>query len=289
MKTMLIATDFSDAADNAAAYGVELAKTFNAKVILFSACEQVPIPVSEVPVIITLEEMQVQVQRQLADEARVLAARHGISVTTCCKTGTARHAILEAVKEHQADLVITGMKKRGKQISRIIGNTVTGLIRKIQVPMIIVPEETKFACISNIALATESDMAPDTDRHILDVLREIGERFQSKLYLVRVAKNRFAEAWEVLNKPFQLSRIMRSLDPEYESIEDKDIPLALTEFIDRYKINILAMLPHKHSLFERWFVGSTTRAMAFECTVPLLILPDNSPLKKDSEDDIQFN
>lgn len=289
MKTILIATDFSMAANNAAVFGVELANTFNAKVILFSACQQVPVTVSEVPVMITTEEMHIHVQRQLADEARILSARHNKQVTTCCKTGTTEKAILEAVKELQVDLVITGMKKAGKQIRRIMGSTVTGLIRKIQVPMIVVPEETKFSYIAKIALANESDLAPDADQHILDTLREIAERFHSKLFLVRVSQNRFAEAYEVMHHPFQLSKIMRTLDPVVDFVEGKDVAQALTKFVESYNINLLAMLPHRYSLLERWFVKSNTRAMAFEASVPLLILPEKSSPKKDDEGDIQFN
>lgn len=274
MKTILIATDFSNAANNAAAYGVELAKTFNARVILFSACQELPVPVSEVPVIISIEELQLQTNRQLADEARLLFANYGIPVSTCCKTGTTRKAILETVEEHRADLVVTGMKKKGKAVRRIVGSAVTELIGKIQVPMIVVPEETKFNYVAKIALATEGDISPETDTHILDELRLIAERFHSKVFLVRVTQNRFAEAYEMLHGPFQLKRILRSLDPALAFPEGKNVPESLGKFIESYNINLLAMMPHKHSLFERWFVKSNTRAMAFECAIPLLILPD---------------
>jgi nucleotide-binding universal stress UspA family protein len=274
MKNILIATDFSDAANNAALFGVDLAYYLNVNVILLSVCQPVNMPVSEVPVIITLEEIQTQVERQLADEARILSARNNTPVIISCKTGTVSQAIIEAVSEHQAGMVITGMKKEGKLMRRIVGSTVTELIRKIQVPMIIVPEEARFSYLYRIALAIESDLAPDADKHILDALREIGERFHSKLYLLKVARNKFEEAYEVLNKPFQLTRIMRTLDPVFECVEGKDISQALTNFINAYQIDLLAMLPHKHPLFERLFVKSNTRAIALDTKVPLLILPE---------------
>jgi len=287
MKTILIATDFSDAANNAAIYGVELADTLNAKVILFSACHQIPVLV-EAPAVITWQEIEQEVQQQLTNEARTLSARHNTPVTTCCKTGAAARAILEAVKENKVDLVITGMKKSGKQYRRIMGSTVTELIGKMQVPMLVVPEDVRYSYIANIALANESDIAPDTDRHILYALRRIAERFHSKLYLVRVAKNRFAEAYEMMRRPFQLSRMMYTLDPIFTCIEGKDVTQALTEFVDQYNIQMLAVLPHKYSMFQRWFLKSTSRALAFESEVPLLILPYNQG-RYAEEEEIQFN
>lgn len=50
MKTILVATDFSAAAHNASLYAVELARAFNARIILFNAFQQAPVPVSEIPV-----------------------------------------------------------------------------------------------------------------------------------------------------------------------------------------------------------------------------------------------
>lgn len=273
MKTILVATDFSDAAHNATLYATELAKAFNARLILFSAYEQVPVPVSEIPVL-ALEEMRIRVQRQLEHEKQVLTAGNTISVETMAKPGIAAKCILQAANENKADILITGMKKTGVALRRFFGSTVTALTKKLPIPLLVVPEDTAFTNISAIALANESDAAPDSDPHLLDILREIGERFHSKLYLIRVAKNQFQEAYEVLNPPFKIKRMVRTLDPVYECIEGKDITQALNDFITGYNINLLALLPHKHALLDSWFYKSTTRSMIFESQTPLLILPE---------------
>lgn len=284
MKKILIATDFSTAAGNATEYGVALAKSFNAKVVLFSAYQQVPIPVSEVPVVITPEEYAVHVQRQLDDVALKMSDKYQISIVTVRKPGPSTHAILDAVKEYQPDLIVTGMKKKFAAFRRILGSTVTELSRQIPVPMLVIPEEAGYTNAVNIALANEDDLGPDIDGQVLTALREIAERFHSKVFLVRVTKNRFREAYEVMNRPFRLSRILSTVDPKFECIEGNNIVQSLTQFIDAYTINMLALLPHKHSLLERWFIKSTTKSMVFESPVPLLILPEKliktSPPKK---------
>jgi|RhiMetdeSRZDD1v2_1073273.scaffolds.fasta_scaffold02810_13 nucleotide-binding universal stress UspA family protein len=273
MKTILIATDFSDAAHNASLYGVELAKAFNARVILFCAYQQVPVPITETPVL-TLEEMSIRTQRQLEMEAKAINKRETVILETIHKEGTATSSILEAAKQNNADIIITGMKGSGKNLRKVFGSTASALAAKSTIPLIVVPEEAQFSRIDTIALANESDIEPDADVHLLDALREIAEIFQPKLYLVRIAQTRFREAFEILNRPFKLIRLMQSFDPVYESIEGRDIPKALNQFIESYHVNMLAMLAHKHSLPERWFIKSTTRSMVFESHIPLLILPD---------------
>ena len=197
-----------------------------------------------------------------------------IDLATDYKEGSAANTILKAATDAKADLIVTGMKKTGKGVRRIFGSVVTTLARKTNIPLLVVPEETKYAPVNTIALANENDLAPDADHHMLDSLREIAERFHSKVYLVRIAEDRFKEAFEVFNSPFKINRMLRTLDPVHESIVGKDVPVALDDFALRYHVDILAMLPHKHSLMERLFFKSTTREMVFETHLPLLILPD---------------
>jgi nucleotide-binding universal stress UspA family protein len=54
MKTILIATDFSKAAHNAALYSMELAKAFNARLMLFNSYQPVPVSVDVAPVFVPL-------------------------------------------------------------------------------------------------------------------------------------------------------------------------------------------------------------------------------------------
>jgi len=278
MKTILIATDFSVAAYNAALYAAELAKAFNARLILFNAYEQAPLPVSEIPVL-TSEDMGTRAKRGLQNEKQLLTKGNGLRVETSSRPGLAASCILQAIEENKADIIIAGMKKNDQAVRRFFGSTVTALLKKLSVPLLVVPEDATFRNISAIALAIESDAAPDSDPHLLDILRETGERFHSKLYLVRVVKNRFQEAYEVLNRPFKINKMVRTLDPVYECIEGKDVPQALTEFTEAYHIDLLALLRPQHTLLERWFIKSTTRAVIFESPVPLLILPSKTGMQ----------
>ena len=65
MKTILVPTDFSEEARNAAEYAVKLAKEVKAKVILFHTF-QVPIPISEVPVMVISENEMLKKNFKLA-------------------------------------------------------------------------------------------------------------------------------------------------------------------------------------------------------------------------------
>lgn len=272
MKNILVATDFSKAARSALLFATELAKVFNSRIILFSAYQPVPGPVADTIAIVTPAEMEELTQRQLDMQVHGIDVSSNISVQTLCYESLPVDGILKAAEKENADLIVAGMKSSNKGLRRIFGSTATGLARKTVVPLIIVPEETKYIQPLRIALA--SDLAPETDMQTIEALREIGNRFQSKLYIVKVVNDRSQQVYELLNRPARLSKVVRSLDPEYEFPEKKSIPGALDEFINTHHIDMLAMMPHKHSLLERWFIKSTTRSMLFKTHIPLLILPE---------------
>ncbi|MDO6430351.1 universal stress protein [Flavitalea sp. BT771] len=271
MKTFLIATDFSPASRNAMQYGIELARAFNGRVVLTSAYEQVPVTVAE-PLVLVAPDMGAIVTQKLEAEADHLNIEKATPVEILAKEGQASHAILKAAAEVHADLIIAGMKGSGKATRKLLGSTVTSLARKSSVPLAVIPEEASYKSPGTIALANDISMQADT--HLLDTLRSLVEKFQSKLYIIRVITKQSDEVVEVLNRPSNLSKMVGKLEPLYEYPLDKNITRALNDFISTHHVDMLAMIPHKEVLPERWFLRSNTREMLFKTTIPLLILPE---------------
>lgn len=274
MKTILVATDFSEASRNASLYAIEMAKAFNARIILFSAYREVPIPTNEPALIMAAEDMNKVTHQLLKREAGNLYSGKNIAIETCSKEGPAHDTILAAVKELKADLIVIGMKAAAKRFRKLFGSTVTTLTKKTNIPMIIVPENTRYAPIDVIAIATDNDLPPDTDHLLLYSLRYIAERFHSKVFIVRVFDDSFRDVYEWSAHPAKLERMIRTLDPQYERVDGNNVPAALNNFIKGNKVNLLAMLPHKHDLLESLFIKSTTTSMIFETKTPLLVLPE---------------
>lgn len=273
MKTILACTDFSPAARNASSYAAQLAKLLDARLILMTAYQPDPVVVTETPLIVSAEELQEVTEKQLKSEVSRLHVGPNLKVAICSREGFASGAILEAAEEWDADLIVTGMKATGKKIRRVFGSTVTGLARKTKIPMMVVPENALYEHPGKIALAYESDASLEADPAVLGALKEIAERFLSSLFLVHVSKNIYKEAFSVLNKPFRLQRMLYAFKPEVKQLHGKDLGEVLNEFVKDNHINMLALLPQKHSLLENFFMHGATRQLVFESAVPVLILP----------------
>ena len=140
MKTILIATDFSDASRNASLYGVQLAKEINANVILFNAYK-IPHPAAALNMSISRYDIMMQIDKQLLDEADLLDPNKNV-IEVITDEGVAEDAIINIAKEKKADLIIIGMKGSGKSFKRIFGSVATALTKNTHIPLLLLVQDT---------------------------------------------------------------------------------------------------------------------------------------------------
>jgi nucleotide-binding universal stress UspA family protein len=271
MKNILIATDFSPAALDAALYGIKLAAAFEARVTLVTAFEEIPIPVDEAMNIITNEDMRSLARQELEEEKRRLTADTPLPIDMLLKKGTVVRAVLSAAEETHADLIVVGMTGTEKDIRRSFGSAATTLAQKTRVPLLVVPEEARFSPPVAIALAEDVSMQKTTETP--EPVRKLLAKFHSKLFVVRVFNKRQGEVIEVVYDPSDGRRTIGASSPLHEIAGNKHVANALENFVSKNPISILVMQPQPHTLPERWFLRSNTKEMIFETSIPLLILP----------------
>jgi nucleotide-binding universal stress UspA family protein len=276
MKKILIATDFSPAARNAAEWGVKLAEAFDAQVILVSAFEQMPIPVTETPMILNAEDLRVVIQRDLDQEKEVLKGETPVSIEALACEGSSTPAMLRVARARRADWMVVGMKGDGKGLRQAFGSTATGLARRTSLPLLIIPEGVRFSPPKAIALAI--DVYSETGFSIPAAVRELAEKFHSKLFIIRWFNKQAGEVIEILHQTDGGNRTIGAFSPVCEMPADESVSDALNEYIAASPIDLLVMKPHPRMGPERWFLRSETRQMIFKTHVPLLVLP-GEPLK----------
>jgi len=271
MQTILIATDFSPAARSAALYGLQLARAFNAKLILAGAFEQVPIPVSETPMIAEPEDMVFLVRRQLVVEAAALTTDNPYPIECVTCEGATTPAILRVARNRNADLIVVGMKGNGKDVRRLFGSTVTGLARKTSIPLLIIPETAHFTPPKAIGFA--SNVFDETDFSVPAIVKQLADRFHSQLFIIRLFNKHSGEVIEILHLSLTGNRTIGAFTALYELPADESVADRLNEYISASPVDLLVMKPHPRTLPERWFLRSNTRRMIFKTDVPLLVLP----------------
>ena len=272
MQTILIPTDFSPEAHNAALHAAELAKIFNARLLLFHAY-MLPTPVSEVPyVMVTVEELQKENEQLMRKEAESLNQQFNTEIEWLVRIGIPSDEIKILTEERPIDMVVMGMKGVGG-LDKLIGSTTVNLIRKVSTPVMVIPQNSRFNKLQHITFGTDFHYEVNVNSYA--PLVELAKQFNSTLHIVHIRKTD-SNSNEVVEAEWRKTagNVFSGLNYEFVTVEDDNIKHGLVEYIESNETELLVMLTHKHSFLERLFNKSQTAAMAYETRVPLLVLHD---------------
>jgi nucleotide-binding universal stress UspA family protein len=149
MKNILVSTDFSKPAYNAAVFAAALAKQTGARLVLFHAYHP-SILLEEESIWANPELLEREVQEKMDQLALEFHLAYGLSVTRVLKPGFAVDEILDISKKVKADLLIIGTEGAGKRPKEGPGKICTEVLKKAEFPVICLPPETTYNQYANL-------------------------------------------------------------------------------------------------------------------------------------------
>lgn len=272
MKTILVPTDFSNISKNAINYAVELAKLTKSKIILFHAY-YVPIVTTDVMVIPPMEEIEESNLSVLKKIEKTIYKKYGkqVVVECKCKYGFPIDEINEFAKKNHVDLIVMGMHGSGELAEKLIGSTTTSLIRKSSCPVLAIDRKVKFKLIKKIALACDYEAIANTK--IFDPLKEIVRLFKSHVNVINITP--VDEKLPTVSKAIagiKLEHALEDVNHTFWFAKNENVVNGINDFVREKKMDMVVMIPRKHSLLKSIFNEPETKRIAFHTKVPLLAL-----------------
>jgi len=277
MKNILVPMDFSKASLNAAKYAVSFAEALGANLHLLNVIPAPGIIDDSIlaSVLITQAELSENNHRLMKEEVDSLSKKANVEIKSVVAEGLPSDVIAEVAKELKADLIIMGMKGKGKSNS-VFGSTATAVIRKSGFPVLVIPENGDYQPIRNITFA--SDFDPDVESDSYDLLIKLAQKLNIPVYVLNVQKKNCALGAERTIGKMKTSLAFSSLHPEFHSVYDRNVEEGIHMFIEKNPTDVLAMVAHPHNLFERMFGTVHTKEMSYQTKIPLLILNDKQKI-----------
>ncbi|HET7118294.1 MAG TPA: universal stress protein [Hanamia sp.] len=271
MKHILVPTDFSTASNNAVEYAVSLAEIFNAKVTLLNVVPDTLI-IDEKAAEATIKlhrELVADNKDLMTKTVKTLSKNHLAKMQGYVDEGSPSIVIIEMANEDKPDIIIMGMKGKGKSNS-VFGSTVTAVVRKSSIPVWIIPENGFYQSIDTITFATDFDAGTGSDSYSL--LMDIAKKYNSFIQILNVQKKgKPMSADEFIGK-MGTHFLFEATKHSFHTIEEANVIEGINNFIDEKPCEILVMIAHKHSFFERMLGRVYTKKMSYETSVPLLVL-----------------
>lgn len=273
MKNILVPIDFSKASRNASGYAVSLAKIFDAGITLINVIPPAVIIDDSIlaSVMITQAEILENNKQLVQKEVEALSKKYPAKITGLVQEGFPADIIQEMVKEKHADLIVMGMKGKGRSNS-VFGSTTTTVIRKLSFPVLVIPEKAGYSQINNITFA--SDFDAETEMIQYKLLLELAEKCNSKVHILNVQKKDSAMNSDQVIGKMKTNVVFSKLNHQFHTINEKNVEQGINKFIEKNPTDILAMVAHRHNLFERMFGKVHTKEMSYQTKIPLLVLYD---------------
>lgn len=273
MKTILVPTDFSETAENALSYAIEISKLTDAKIILFHVYYP-PVMISEAPIMMpSLVEFEKECINDLANLQHIIYQKHGnkIQVEYKCECGFAVDEINLFCDKNKIDLIVMGMQGGGYFTEKIIGSLTTSLIHNTKYPVLVIDKTVTFKNIKKLVLACDYIKIPND--LIFEPLKEFIKLFKPHVYVLNIVKE--LENVPTLNETtagVRIEHVLDSIEHTFHFAQNEDVIAGLNEFITEKNIDMVVMIPRIHSVLKNLFNESNTKKMAFHSEIPLLSL-----------------
>lgn len=269
MLRILIPTDFSDNAQNAAAYAVQLFGQSDATYVLLHAQDDAgyagAIGYSMGP------ELLKASQEGLALEAKRFAERTGaLHVEHHLGFGFLTTVVKDFVKDHGADAVVMG--KRGETGSALFGSNTTAVLGECPVPVVAVPDQVPGGPLRSVLLAADHrELEPDS----FALLRILALQHQASVLVthISVGPNMVEPVWT----KGHYEKALKGVELAFIEGYGGDVIDGLVRTAHKKKADMIAIVHREIGFFSRLFNPSVAKDLALDTDLPLLVLQDRTP------------
>jgi nucleotide-binding universal stress UspA family protein len=269
MKTIIVPTDFSAIAYNAARYALGLAEQMGtARILLYHAYELV-VPIPDVPTSIpmvdpnALRVASIEGLEQMKQELLPILPAGAELDYRADNSLLAGH--IDTVSKEE--MGTTG----GSQLEEIlIGSNTIDVVKHTSCPVMIVPAAVSFQPVKKIVFACDfKKVGTGTPIYPLKRLLSV---FQAELHVLNIDREGKGLGKDTPEASLLLDTLLEGYHPKYHFVDHPNVVQGIMEFADREKADLILTIPRKHGLFESIFKRSRTAQLAFHTHIPLLAI-----------------
>lgn len=275
MKKILVPTDFSDFALNAAKLAAELARKFDARIYFLHAVsmpsyatgggnQQTYQDVAEGLFILKKVKMNF-------DELINQDFLKGINVATAIQYNNVYENITKQAEEHDIDLIVMGTHGASGYVNDFfIGSNTDKIVRRSEIPVITLRKEVTNFDFKKIVFASDfGEGISDSFQYIADFANLMG----AKVDLVRIiTRDDFYFSGSMLDTMENFAKQHGLKDYDCHIWTAENVQTGINEYAQRHKADLVATVTNGRRGLARLFNGSVTTDIMNSSPLPVLTI-----------------
>lgn len=275
MKTIIVPTDFSPAALNAVNYAADMAIQIKAGLLLVHVY-QVPVTVTE-GTMLMLSITELQEAAEISMKKLKEKLQHITPATLTINTETVLGDVTDEIERICTKIkplaVVMGTTGHSAAERLLLGSTTLAVIKQVNSPVICIPKGKEYGNgIQKAGLACDFKEVAETTP--ANTIKNFIQEFNAHLHIINIDYDNEQTTEETPEQSALLQTSLQELNPVYHFIHNKDVEDGISEFAEKNNLDLVIIIPKKHSLSEKLFKKSTTRNLIFESHIPVMCVHD---------------
>ncbi len=272
IQNILFPTDFSNNAQNALPYAVDLVKKKQGKLSLLNVYD-IPLMapadafgMSEDTMANVSQDMRATAQdklKQIIEDNNLTDLRHRCFV----REGVVEDEILQVIQKNDIHLVVMGTKGEASEQGLFMGSITKGVMQHAGCPVLAIPESAEYRQISTIVFAT--DLQHD-ESHMVNYMVGFARHYDAEIIVLHIDHDNNYKEWSIE----LLKNIIDKTDyPKitFKELVNKDTGEGINDYIAAQNPDLLSITTYTTTLFDKIFHKSLTKQMLLQSKIPLLI------------------
>lgn len=276
-KRILVPTDFSKNALNAARYALDLYAKLNCELYFLNVfsldsytTKSLFLPEPGSTEYETAKAKSEDSFLKLLDMLKLHHDNPKHSFHTISTINFLSEALKQTIAEKDIDLVVMGTQGASGTKGIIFGsNTVNAMEKITECPVLAVPQDKQFSIPREIVFPT--NFKSTFKRRELVYLIEIAKMYEATVRVLYVSKKyELTESQE--NNKHLLGDIIEPIKHSFHNLTEKDVSDGITSFVESRNSDMIAFINHKHFFFSSVFSKPLVKEIGYKATIPILAL-----------------
>ncbi len=268
---ILIPTDFSEVANNALDFAVDLCRKTGAMAHILHV-KHIPVMDATFPAEtyqIYLDEVQKASAEGLAKIEADILKTSGIRYKLHATMGFVNDEIQSFVNKNEIDLIVMGTTGASGLQEILIGSNAASVVGKSEIPVFVIPPSAKHSDFRHILYSTDYNEPefPSVARLIY-----FADLYKAKITVLHV-KTEFDMYFDSEKNFFNRNKENISYpDITIVNMDKVETTDAINKYIEEKGVDMVVLAKHNRSWFDRLFHRSLSKKMTYHTKVPLLVL-----------------